>query len=157
MVLTVVGWLGSAGAVRAVAASAPRAECASADPVAVRRALGVTRAVYVAGPSVQGGVCSWHGIQPNCFVRSLSVAQVGEAVEARRLDVADDEAKPINRAFDLGEHAFFRLEELPPGAAVMISHLYVKRDGRWVRYTLTGRLGPDGSRDLLQAVAAQRA
>lgn len=150
VVLLTVGWSSLAGPAEAgtVAAS-----CARVAPVALRQALGVTRAVYVDGPSVLGGVCSWHGIQPNCFVRSLSVGVVRDPAEVRRLDAADARVAAIDRAYDVGDHAFFRLEQLPPGAAVMINHLYVKRRSSWVSVTLAGRLGPDGSRDQLVAVA----
>jgi hypothetical protein len=53
----------------------------------------------------------------------------------------------------LGKNAFFAPTDLGAYAAIAIDRLYVLRGRKWVELTLSGRLGPDGSQNLLVTAA----
>lgn len=126
------------------------------DAVAVQKVLGVTDVNKYAGPEfMASGTCSWRTTDPNCFLRVLSVRQ---HVTSKDLAAVTDllaKAKPFDRApKELGKNAFFAHTDLGPGAAIAIERVYVPSGGKnWVEVTLSGRLGPDGSRGLLVTAA----
>ena len=126
------------------------------DAVSVQQVLGVSDANKYAGPEMlAGGTCSWRTTDPNCFLRVLSVRK---HVTSKDLAAVTDllaRAKPFDRAPKaLGTNAFFAHTDLGPGAAIAIERVYVPSgDKNWVEVTLSGRLGPDGSRGLLVTAA----
>ena len=86
-------------------------------------------------------------------MRSLSVEthRGGTAVAAFAATRAT--ALSLRPVAGIGQEAFTSIEALPFGAAVGISHLDVRRGDTTMRFTLLGRLAPDGSVGLLQRVA----
>ena len=127
--------------------------CRLATPTAVSFAISM-RTEYISPPEYAGtDSCSWHSTNPNCFVRSLAIRIVRDAGAIRALEAASAEVAPRSRALSLPQGSFFRSEDLPPGAAIMIDHLYVRRAPLWVDYSLSGRLADDGSHVLLERVA----
>lgn len=127
--------------------------CRLAPPTAVSVAVGM-RTEYISPPEHFGqSGCAWHTTNPNCFVRSLAIRIVRDAGEMRTLEAASADVGPQSRALTLPRGSFFRSQDLPPGAAIMIDHLYVRRASSWVDYSLSGRLGDDGSQKVLERVA----
>ncbi len=127
--------------------------CRLATPTAVSIAVSM-RTEYISSPERFGqDGCSWHTTNPNCFVRSLAIRIVRDAAAVRALEAASTDVAPQSRAPSLPQGSFFRSEDLPPGAAIMIDHLYVRWSSSWVDYSLSGRLGHDGSQKLLERVA----
>lgn len=125
------------------------------DAVAVQTALGVNSSEKYEGPHVfLGGACSWRTTDPTCFLRVLSVQT--HATGSQRLAVK--KLLAAAQSFDLapnalGKNAFFARTDLGAGAAIDIERLYVPRGRDWVEVTLSGRLGVDGSHDLLVIAA----
>ncbi len=126
------------------------------DAGSVQKVLGVRDANKYAGPEfLAGGTCSWRTTDPNCFLRVLSVRQHVTSKELAAVTDMMAQAKPFDRApRALGNNAFFAHTDLGPGAAIAIERLYLPHgDKSWVEVTLSGRLGPDGSRGLLVTAA----
>ena len=127
--------------------------CRLATPIAVSIAVSM-RTEYISSPERFGqDGCSWHTTNPNCFVRSLAIRIVRDAGAVRTLVAASSDVASQSRALSLPQGSFFRSEYLPPGAAIMIDHLYVRHASWWVDYSLSGRLAGDGSHALLERVA----
>lgn len=122
----------------------------------MQRVLGVSDLNKYAGPEVlAGGTCSWRSDRPQLLsARSLRPPACDENLTAVTALLA--RAKPFDRAPKaLGGTAFFAHTDLGPGAAIAIERVYVPRGAKgWVEVTLSGRLGPDGSRGLV-VIAAQ--
>ncbi len=126
------------------------------DAVAVQKVLGVSDVNKYAGPEILvGGTCSWRTTDPNCFLRVLSVRPHVTSKDIAAVTDLLAQAKPFDRASKaLGKNAFFAHTDLGPGAAIAIERIYVPSgDKNWVEVTLSGRLGPDGSRGLLVTAA----
>ncbi len=126
------------------------------DPIAVGHVLGVSGPDHYAGPEfMSGDSCTWRTTDPNCFLRVLSIRQ--HVTKRDRAEVANllDQAKPFDRAPTVfGPNAFYAHTDLGPAAAIAIERIYVPRNDRsWLEVALSGRLGPDGSRELLVAAA----
>lgn len=125
------------------------------DPAAVQRVLGVTSPEKFSGPDVfVGKTCSWRTTDPNCFLRNLSLRShmnAGERAAVKKLlsTTASYDLAPLA----LGRNAFFARTDLGPAAAIDIERLYVARGRGWIEITLSGRLGADGSHELLAEVA----
>lgn len=98
---------------------------------------------------------SWRTTDPNCFLRVLSVHPHVTSKDIAAVTDLLAKAKPFDRAPKaLGKNAFFAHTDLGPGAAIAIERVYVPSgDRNWVEVTLSGRLGPDGSRGLLVTAA----
>lgn len=126
------------------------------EAIAVQKVLGVSGADMYAGPELlSGGTCSWRTTDPNCFLRVLSVREHVTSKDLAAIAGLLARAKPFDRAPKaLGRDAFFAHTDLGPGAAIAIERVYLPRgDKSWVEVTLSGRLGPDGSRGLLVTAA----
>lgn len=126
------------------------------DAIAVQKVLGVSDANKFAGPELlSGGTCSWRTTDPNCFLRVLSVREHVTNNDLAAITGLLAQSKPFDRAPKaLGRNAFFAHTDLGPGAAIAIERVYLPRGHeRWVEVTLSGRLGPDGSRGLLVIAA----
>lgn len=126
------------------------------DAVSVQKVLGVSDVNKYAGPEfLAGGTCSWRTTDPNCFLRVLSVRPYVTSTDIAAVTDLLAQAKPFDRAPKaLGKNAFFAHTDLGPGAAIAIERIYVPSgDRNWVEVTLSGRLGPDGSRGLLVTAA----
>ena len=130
-----------------------RAVCRFATPGAVESVLGVSEK-YISQPIRIGTTgCAWHSTNPNCYTRTLSIRVVRDRQTITELDRISANTKETARAVSFGDRSFFQSEQLPPGAAIMIDQLFVRRKRYWVTFSLAGRLGPYGSRDLLELVA----
>ena len=126
------------------------------DAIAVQKVLGVSEADKYTGPELlAGGACSWRTTDPNCFLRVLSVREHVTSNDLAAVNGLLTNAKAFDRAPKaLGKNAFFAHTDLGPGAAIAIERVYLPRgDKNWVEVTLSGRLGPDGSRALLVTAA----
>lgn len=124
--------------------------------MAVQQVLGVSGHEHYAGPEVMsGGTCTWRTTDPSCFLRVLSVRRHSSSPDLAAVMRLLAEVKPFDRAPDvLGTDAFYAHTDLGAGAAIAIERIYVPRSDRsWVEVSLSGRLGPDGSRALLLAAA----
>jgi hypothetical protein len=125
------------------------------ETAAIQSVLGVTSPEKFAGPDVlKGTTCSWRTTDPNCFVRSLSIrshrnASERAAVKKLRATTASIDLAPSV----LGPNAFFSRTDLGAAAAINIERLFVPRGRDWIEITLAGRLGADGSHDLLFTAA----
>jgi len=147
---------GAVGLLRAVAAGSHVAArpCALVGDDQVKFALGVDTDAYVAGPrSETPESCSWHSAEPNCFSRSLSVVVDAASGAAARFAELRTTALPLDVVDGLGDDAFFTTEPLPPGAAVAIEHLSVRRGAAWVQVTMLGRISGENAHDLMRAIA----
>ena len=128
--------------------------CLLATRTAIQNAVGMTPE-YVSPPQRMGkDSCAWHTTNPNCFVRSLAIRIVREVGAMRTIEAASSQTSPASRPRSFAQGSFFRSDVLPPGSAIMVDHLYVKRATTWIDYSLSGRLGDDGSRALLELVAS---
>jgi hypothetical protein len=128
--------------------------CALVGRGQVKFALGVDTDAYVAGPrSETPASCSWHSAQPNCFSRSLSVVLDAASGSAGRFAELQATALPLDVVDGLGDDAFFTTEPLPPGAAVAIEHLSIRRGSVWVEMTMLGRISGDSAHELMRAIA----
>jgi hypothetical protein len=125
------------------------------DVAAVQRVLGVTSPEKFAGPDVLAGeACSWRTTDPNCFLRSLSLRRHTTASERAAVKKLLATTASYDRAPSaLGTNAFFARTDLGPAAAIDIERLYVPRGRDWIEIMLSGRLGADGSHDLLATAA----
>lgn len=125
------------------------------DTAAVQSVLGVSSPEGFVGPDMlKGKTCSWRTTDPNCFLRSLSLRRHTHARERAAVKKLFATTSPYNRAPDaLGPNAFFARTDLGPSAAINIERLYVPRGRDWIEITLSGRLGADGSHDLLATAA----
>ncbi len=125
-------------------------------PTAVQQVLGVSDPHHYAGPELMvGGTCAWKTTDPNCFLRVLAIRRYVTSAELGVIKNLRAHTKPFDHApKELGTNSFFAHIDLGPGAAIAIERVYIPRnDGSWVEVTLSGRLGPDGSRVLLIAAA----
>ncbi len=140
---------------RSAFASASLPGTCEISTVAVQQVLGVSGPDKYTGPILAGEACSWKTNDPNCFLRVLSVRQHVTDEDLATVNGLLAKVKPIDRAPKaLGKKAFFVHTDLGLSAAIAIERVYVPLVGRsWVEVTLSGRLGPDGSRELLVTAA----
>ncbi len=109
----------------------------------------------MSGPLVvQPGTCSWAATESSCTLRTLSVAIDSGSGAATRLGALQAAATTWTGAPGIGDEAFFTADDLPPGAAVFIQHLHLRRGDTVATVTLVGRIGPDSAHDLLGRVGA---
>lgn len=128
--------------------------CLAATPAAIETALGVSKRTYVDGPNVfEPQTCSWRTVEPNCFLRSVSVHLHARAEDRSRIAHASETSLAMGRDYALGNGAFFQTEDLPPGSAVVMEHLFVRNGKNWIEYTLLGRLSLEGARAMLGRLA----
>lgn len=140
---------------RSVSAATNVRSLCELEATTVQKVLGVSDANKYAGPELlAGGACSWRTTDPNCFLRVLSVREYATSRDLGVVTGLLARTRPFDRAPKaLGKNAFFAHTDLGPGAAIAIERVYLPRGDNWVEVTLSGRLGPDGSRGLLITAA----
>lgn len=128
--------------------------CAVVTPDEASAVVGAGSTTLDGPTSVQPGSCSWSATESSCTLRSLSLVLDRSSGALARFSEAKAAASTWTGAPGLGDEAFYTADDLPPGSAVFVQHLHVRRGDTVATVTLLGRVGPDAAHDLLGRVGA---
>jgi len=114
------------------------ATCGLLSSADLQSALGVTD--DLPQPTAAGqGACAWHS-PPNCSLRSLSIEVHKGSAAVKEFEAARGRVLDGDLVSGIGDAAFLTADDLPPGAAILVEHLDVRRGGTWLHLTLLGRI-----------------